>query len=86
MADAPIVVHLDTEAQTRLMALAEARQQPVEDLAAELLASSLASDSWEHRHIQAGLAELEAGKGVPHDQVAAWLDHWGTNSELSVPK
>ena len=86
MADAPIVVHLDTEAQTRLTALAEARQQPVEDLAAEVLASYLAPESWEHRHIHAGLAELEAGKGIPHEQVAAWLDSWGTDNELPAPK
>lgn len=45
----------------------------------------LAPDSWEHKHIRVGLAELEAGEGFSNDRVTEWLDSWGTENELSAP-
>jgi predicted transcriptional regulator len=86
MADASIVVHLDAGAQARLAALAEARHQPVADVAAEVLATYLAPESWEQTHIRAGLNALAAGKAVPHEQVAVWLASWGTENELPAPE
>ena len=32
-----------------------------------------------------GLADLEAGRVVPHAEVAAWLDTWGTADEKPAP-
>jgi antitoxin component of MazEF toxin-antitoxin module len=46
----------------------------------------VSSDSWEHKHIRAGLAELEGGKGVSNERVAEWLDSWGTGNELPAPR
>jgi hypothetical protein len=34
------------------------------------------SSSGEHKHIRAGLAELEAGRSVSNERVAEWLDSW----------
>ena len=44
-----------------------------------------ASDSWELKHIRAGLAELEAGQSVSNERVMEWLDSWGTENELPSP-
>lgn len=44
-----------------------------------------APDSWEHKHIRAGLTELEAGQGVSNERVIEWLDSWGTENELPAP-
>lgn len=33
-----------------------------------------------------GLADIEAGRVVPHADVAAWLDTWGTPEEAPMPK
>ncbi len=86
MAETSILVRLEAAVQARLAALADARQQPVSDVAAEVIASYLAPDSWEHKHIRAGLDELGAGKGVSNERVTEWLDSWGTESELPAPK
>jgi antitoxin component of MazEF toxin-antitoxin module len=43
-------------------------------------------ESWEHRHIRAGLADLEEGKTVSNERVNEWLDSWGSENELSAPK
>jgi predicted transcriptional regulator len=32
-----------------------------------------------------GLAQLAAGTGVPHAEVSAWLDTWGTPDEKPAP-
>jgi predicted transcriptional regulator len=32
-----------------------------------------------------GLADLEAGRVVPHAEVAAWLETWGTADEKPAP-
>lgn len=31
-------------------------------------------------------AEIEAGKGVPHEDVAKWLDTWGTKDFKPMPR
>ena len=32
-----------------------------------------------------GLADIAAGRVVPHEQVAAWLETWGTPDETPDP-
>jgi predicted transcriptional regulator len=83
---ASITVQLDSAVQARLVELVEARQQPVSDVAAEVIAMYVAADSWEQEHIRQGLAELDAGEGVSHERVVEWLDSWGTENELPAPK
>jgi predicted transcriptional regulator len=86
MAQSSILVQLDPAVEARLEALAEARKQPVSHVAAEVIAQFVDPESWEHRHIRAGLAELESGKGISNERVTEWLDSWGTESELPAPK
>jgi predicted transcriptional regulator len=86
MPQTSILVQLDSAVQARLAALAEDRQQPVSEVAAEVISMYFAPDSWEHKHIRAGLAELEAGQGVSNERVSGWLDSWGTENELPAPK
>jgi predicted transcriptional regulator len=86
MAQTSILVQLDPAVQARLTALAEDRRQPVSEVAAEVITTFLAADSWEHKHIRAGMDEVEAGKGVSNERVMEWLDSWGAENELPAPK
>jgi predicted transcriptional regulator len=36
--------------------------------------------------IDRGLADMKAGRVVPHAQVKAWVNSWGTEAELPLPK
>jgi len=83
---ASITVQLDAEVQAKLTEIAEARQQPVSDVAADVIAMYVAGEDWERQHILQGLAELDAGEGVSHERVMEWLDSWGTENELPAPK
>ena len=31
------------------------------------------------------IAQLDAGEGVPHEEVAEWLKTWGTPAETPMP-
>lgn len=86
MPQTSILVQLAPAVQARLTALAEDRRQPVSEVAAEVISTFFAVDSWEHQHIRAGMAELEGGEGVAHERVVEWLDSWGTENELPAPK
>lgn len=41
-------------------------------------------DAPEHARLRA-LADIEAGRVVPHEQVAEWLKAWGTPDEKPMP-
>jgi len=34
--------------------------------------------------ICAGIGDMDAGKSVSHEKVAAWLETWGTPEEMKV--
>jgi predicted transcriptional regulator len=44
------------------------------------------AERWQLHEIQAGLKELDEGRGVAHKQVAAWLRSWGRKHERKAPR
>lgn len=36
--------------------------------------------------VRKGIAEANAGKGVPYEKIRRWLLSWGTDKELPPPK
>lgn len=57
------------ETAKRLDALAEATDRPRSWLLEQALESYLEVQAWQVEHIRQGLAELEAGQGIPHEEV-----------------
>ena len=85
----PVSIKLDAEEQSRLKALAEARQRKPHFLMKEALRQYLdreerreafhreAMDSW--RKYQ------ETGLHLTGEEATAWLDTWGTDAEGEMP-
>ena len=44
------------------------------------LDSYLVNQAWQIEAIEAGIADADAGKLVPHEEVKAWLLGWGRES------
>ena len=86
MADATLLVSLNSDIQDRLTALAEANQRPVSEIVAEVLENFVSASSWEYRHIQQGMNELNAGSGISHDLVVQWIQQLGPDTEDPVPR
>jgi antitoxin component of MazEF toxin-antitoxin module len=43
-------------------------------------------EEWVRQEIEAGLAEIEAGKWVEGEKVLEWVQSWGTERELPPPQ
>jgi RHH-type rel operon transcriptional repressor/antitoxin RelB len=79
-------VRIDTDTKKRLEALAKRARRSKSFLAAEAIAAFVEAESWQLDEIQAGIAELDAGRGVPHEQAANWLRSWGRKRERKAPR
>jgi RHH-type transcriptional regulator, rel operon repressor / antitoxin RelB len=79
-------VRIDTVTKRRLEALAKRARRSKSFLAAEAIAAYVDAESWQLDEIQAGVDELDKGRGVPHADVAKWLRSWGKKRERRAPR
>ena len=79
-------VRLDARTKKQLEALAGRARRSKSFLAAEAITAFVAAETWQLNEMEAGLGELDAGRGVPHKEVATWLRSWGGKRERKAPK
>lgn len=79
-------VRINTDTKKQLEALARRARRSKSFLAAEAIAAFVEAESWQLDEIQAGLKELDAGRGVAHKDVSAWLRSWGRKRERKAPR
>lgn len=73
------------EKAARLEQLANAVDRPRSWLLERALDEYLDVQSWQIAQIRQGMQELRDGKGIPHEEVEAWLETWGSDSEEEPP-
>jgi predicted transcriptional regulator len=81
-----ISVRIDARTKKQLEALAGRARRSKSFLAAEAITAFVAAETWQLDEMQAGLTELDEGRGVPHKGVATWLRSWGGKREHKAPK
>jgi len=79
-------IRLDSETKQRLTALARHSKRSKSFLAAEAIAAWVVQEEWQLGEIHAAIDELDAGQGVGHEKVTAWLESWGTAKEKRAPR
>jgi predicted transcriptional regulator len=79
-------IRIDAETKKRLDALSKRSRRSKSFLAAEAISAYVESEEWQLGELQAGVAELDAGRGVSHDKVSKWLGSWGKNGETKAPR
>lgn len=79
-------VRINTETKKQLEALAKRARRSKSFLAAEAIAAFVEAESWQLNEIQAGVKELDGGRGVPHADVSTWLRSWGRKRERKAPR
>jgi predicted transcriptional regulator len=79
-------VRIDSHTKKRLDALAKRARRSKSFLAAEAIAAFVETESWQLDEIQAGVRELDEGRGVVHNDVSAWLRSWGGKRERKAPR
>jgi predicted transcriptional regulator len=78
-------VRIDTNTKKRLEALAKRARRSKSFLAAEAITAFVEVESWQLDELQAGLSELDEGRGIAHKDVATWLRSWGRKRERRPP-
>ena len=79
-------IRIDTDTKQRLDALSKRAKRSKSFLAAEAIAAYVASEEWQFGEIEAGIADLDAGQGISHDDVSKWLKSWGPAGETKAPR
>jgi predicted transcriptional regulator len=79
-------VRIDARTKKRLDALAGRARRSKSFLAAEAITAFVEAESWQLDEIQAGLTELDEGRGVAHKGVSTWLRSWGGKRERKAPR
>ena len=79
-------IRIDSGTKKRLDALAKRSKRSKSFLAAEAIAAYVESEEWQFVEIHAGIAELDAGKGVSHEKVSDWVNSWGKAREKKAPR
>jgi predicted transcriptional regulator len=79
-------VRIDADMKKRLESLARRSRRSKSFLAAEAIAAFVEAESWQLDEIQTGLGALDAGRGVPHKDVANWVRSWGRKGERKAPR
>jgi len=64
----------------QLERLAEATDRPRSWHIEQALDAYLDVQSWQIAHIEQGIAEMDKGEGIPHEDVKDWLTTWGKGS------
>ena len=79
-------LRIDADTKKRLEVLAKRARRSKSFLAAEAIAAYVEAETWQLDEIQAGLDELDQGRGVAHKNVSAWLRSWGRPRERKPPR
>jgi len=79
-------IRIDADTKKRLDALSKRSKRSKSFLAAEAITAYVDSEEWQLGEIQAGISELDAGKGIDHLKVMGWLKTWGKAGEKKAPR
>jgi len=89
MANAPetrvITSHVPVPLADQVDALAARMERSRGWIVKQALAEFVALEEKRYRLTLEGLASVEAGEGVPHEEVEAWIDSLGTDQPLPMP-
>ena len=86
----PMSIRLDAAARDKLKAIAARQKRTAHALATEAIHQFIAQKELEHAwhdSCEAALGHFdETGLHATHEEVMAWLDSWGTDSERPAPE
>jgi len=78
-------VRIRPDLSEKVEALASAIDRSKSWVVERALEEYLETQAWQISEIQKGVAEADAGKLVPHDEVETWVDSWGRSREKRRP-
>lgn len=80
-----LTLRLDGATKAKLEALARATKRSKASLAAEGVRAFVELEQRQIAGIERAIASLDRGEGIPHEDVAAWVESWESDEELAMP-
>ncbi|MBT5048608.1 MAG: ribbon-helix-helix protein, CopG family [Rhodospirillaceae bacterium] len=80
-----LTIRVDRSVKERLEAIAHRLNRSKSFVACEAIKEYIAVQEWQIEGINKALRSLDDGKGVPHTDVAEWVESWGTENERPKP-
>jgi len=78
-------LRVNDELSERLERLSHATDRSRSYLAQEALREYLVLHEWQVEGIKAALGQVEAGETLSHEDIAEWMNTWGTDNEKEPP-
>jgi predicted transcriptional regulator len=79
-------VRMPKASKERLEALAKSIGRSTNFVASEAIASYVDANAWQVDETRKAVEKADAGGPfVPHEEMTAWLESWGTDDELPSP-
>ena len=85
VSNAALSFRVDPKKARAIDELAKATDRPRSWHLEQALDAYLEVQAWQVKRVQEGLAELQAGQSVAHEDVVDWLTRWGTSDEGRPP-
>jgi len=87
MSEAPSdTIRLTPELDAQVTKIAEAMNRPKTWVIEQAIRDFVAVQQWHLAAIDEGIRDADAGRVVPHNDVAAWVRSWGKPGEFPAPK
>jgi len=81
-----LTVRLSRKSRQRLDKLASVTDRSQATLAARAIDVYVRDHAEQIERIDAGIADLDAGRSISHGRMAAWLRSWGKKGEKPAPR
>lgn len=79
-------IRLAPELDKEVSKIAKALNRPKSWVIEQAIKEFVALQEWHLAAIEEGIRDADAGRVVPHDEVAAWVRSWGKPDELPAPE
>lgn len=84
--NATLHLRIDAELKDQLTKLAKQQDRSASYVAEQAIRDRIAFEQAQVRAIEEGLAQANRGELIPHEEVKAWVESWGTENELPAPE
>ncbi len=81
-----LTVRIPDELAEKISKIAASTRRTKSFVAGEAMRSYVDHELSIIEDIEAGLADIKAGRVIPHEDVMRWLESWGTANELPAPR
>lgn len=82
----PVSIRLQPDLNDQVAAIAKALDRPKSWVIEQAVKEFVALQSWQLAAIDDGIKAADAGRVIPHAEVAAWVESWDRSDELPMPK